>query len=569
MQGVYLVAKIQIFLFGLNQVGKTTLVEYFREQKFIPQSPTIGVSITHIVFANLTLEFTDVGGQKRFRKDWENYLKRPHIMVYVIDASDRDEERISDGRRELHRLIANPKVTGIPLLILLNKHDLQMVMPRDIMEKRFGLNKIADRDIAIYEVSAKTGKNLDAALNAMTTMVLKDEGIEYFVNEKVKEQSRELLGRYRKFYKAGGEAFKMGNSEQALASLNLAKEIASNLFQLGVLTGGKEYKKLANLVAKVKRQLDENEQRAREISEESGESASQESYQSKSSARPVRDLAQQLKQGAPAISSPPVIRKDPDIEIIKQLPVHVFGPDADGMEMLKRYLVERKHAVGAAPLTISVPNIIMNHVGFKFCDLAPPDGARDTLKGTWRAPEFLIFVLDAVDPKSFPPARRELIQNLNMPEAHGKPALVLVNNFDLPDAQPVSFIDSISELKHDKTKKVGIFEVSLKYEYNMDEPINFLASTLMADKVVESFVSNKVNAMVDDFKQMYDAFLKEARQLEKEGKFQSAYNRIARAKLIQEELFKHTSKHNKIQKEIKKCDSLMSKLRLKSIKNKS
>ena len=98
-------AKIQIFVFGLNKVGKTTLVEYLREKKFVPQSPTIGVSISQIIFQNLTMEFTDVGGQKQFRQMWEEHLKQPHVLVYVIDASDRDEDRVQDGRFELHKLL--------------------------------------------------------------------------------------------------------------------------------------------------------------------------------------------------------------------------------------------------------------------------------------------------------------------------------------------------------------------------------------------------------------------------------------------------------------------------------
>src|SRR5271157_6566704 len=99
---IFLVKRISIFIFGLDRVGKTTIVEFLKEKKFLPQNPTIGVSISQIVFQNLTLEFTDVGGQKRFRADWDNYLKKPHVLVFVIDASDRDDARIQEARQELH-----------------------------------------------------------------------------------------------------------------------------------------------------------------------------------------------------------------------------------------------------------------------------------------------------------------------------------------------------------------------------------------------------------------------------------------------------------------------------------
>ncbi|MHA1680009.1 MAG: ADP-ribosylation factor-like protein [Promethearchaeota archaeon] len=574
-------AKIQIFLFGLNKVGKTTLVEYFREKKFIPQSPTIGVSISQIVFSNLTLEFTDVGGQKRFRKDWENYLKRPHIMVYVIDASDRDEQRIQDGRNELHKLMVNPKTTGIPLLILINKIDLEMVMLKDIVEKRFGLNKITGREVAVYEASAKTGKNLDAALNAMTTMVLKDEGIEYLVSEKVKEQSRQLLVRYKKFYSAGQEAFKMGNLEQSLASLSLSKEIASNLFQLGILPSGRNYKKLSNLIAKIERNLEAQEKKTREediarMQEEKKQSTSglptglpsglPTGPPGKPASIPSSELplTAQLKGASAAQTqiAAPVMSKE---KKLRDASIHVFGTDKAGVSMFKNYFSQEKFAV-QAPLTINIPTIVLKNLNIEFNDFVEPQDPAETLAGSWKEPEIFVFIVDALVPDSFDDARRNLHQTINKPHVKSKPVLILVNNFDSAGAQPVAFMDSISELKRMRGKDVGIFEVSLKYEYNLEEPLNFLISIFMKDKVVEKFVSSRLDVLIANFKEMYQSFLKEAKVLEKEGKFQHAYNRVAKAKLIQEEMFKYASKLQKVQKEIKKCDELMSKLRMKSLK---
>ena len=45
-----LAKRISIFIFGLDRVGKTTIVEFLKEKKFLPQNPTIGVSISQIVF---------------------------------------------------------------------------------------------------------------------------------------------------------------------------------------------------------------------------------------------------------------------------------------------------------------------------------------------------------------------------------------------------------------------------------------------------------------------------------------------------------------------------------------
>nr|MDO8112802.1 ADP-ribosylation factor-like protein [Candidatus Sigynarchaeota archaeon] len=572
-------AKISIFIFGLDRVGKTTIVEFLKEKKYIPQNPTIGVSISQIVFQNLTMEFTDVGGQKKFRADWDNYLKKPHVLVFVIDASDRDDERIQEGRMELHKLLENPKVIGIPILILINKVDLspELVMTKDIIVKKYGTGKITGRDMAMYEVSAKTGKNLDSVLNAMTTMVLKDEGIEYFVNETVKKESKQLLERYKKFFDAGNEAYKIGQHDQALASLNIAKEIATNLFQLGVFSGGgKDYKKLTSLIAKIEKEFEEIQQAdvpsPAVYSQQSAElpAQEQEAVPEKQETTPEKQepkaspmsLAEQLKTPNILVPSTRVAKAVQKKEKAKKFKLFVFGTDQPGIFAFKDYLVKEKFASQVNPLAINMTSIVFNNVEFLFNNLVKIDEKIDSVMAAWNDPELIIFMVDAVDVNTFSFAKRALMTVLAKPETKDKPLLVLVNNFDATEAQPVAFVDKISELKHTRGKDVGIYQVSVKYDYNLDEPFNFLVTIILKDVSMKNFVSGELKRRIDSMKSMYDALIKEAKSLEKAKKWQETFNRVAKAKLIQEELFKY---NQKAQKEIKVCEDWLSKLRMKSI----
>ena len=580
-------ARINVFIFGLDRAGKTTLVTYFQEKKFIPQSPTIGVNISHLIFAgsNLTMEFTDVGGQKRFRKDWENYLKRPHILVFVIDASDRDEQRIHDGRKELQKLLVNPKVTGIPLLILINKIDLDMVMMGDVVEKKFGLNKIQGREVLVYEVSAKTGKNIDAVVNAMTTLVLKDEGIEYFVNKQVKERSHQLLDRYNKFYTAGIEAYKQSNYDQALASLSLAKEIASNLFQLGIFSGGKSYRRLSSTLAKVERLAEERHkevmasQQAKGMSEpetlESLSSSLQQDVIPKptNNALPFQDKEAAMESLPETKLVPPPTEKSQKTQKsqkpqksskLKQLKLFLFGTDYDGMRIFKKYLTSEKFKTSGLSYSINVSEIVLSNTNFQFNEFV--DGSTEDVRvlDTWNEPDVVVFMVDAVDSTNFPLARRLLLSTLNKSELRGKTVLVVINNYDASDAQPQAFMERIADIKKSKEYNAGIFEVSLRYEYNLEEMFNFLVSKIMKDKLMQDFVSRRLDDLLQNYKQMYKALVKEAKAMEKKKDFQGAFNRVAKAKLIQEELFKNNI--SKAQKELKKCDDWLSKLRVKSLK---
>lgn len=51
------------------------------------------------------------------RKYWEDYLKRTHILVYVVDSSDRG--RLPQAKDELHRLLKAGM--DLPVVVLGNK----------------------------------------------------------------------------------------------------------------------------------------------------------------------------------------------------------------------------------------------------------------------------------------------------------------------------------------------------------------------------------------------------------------------------------------------------------------
>lgn len=58
-----------------------------------------------------------VGGGEDLRPYWADYLKRTHILVYVVDSSDRS--RLPLAKAELHRLLGvEPQ---LPVVVLGNK----------------------------------------------------------------------------------------------------------------------------------------------------------------------------------------------------------------------------------------------------------------------------------------------------------------------------------------------------------------------------------------------------------------------------------------------------------------
>lgn len=171
-----------VFVFGLPEVGKSTIIEYFRQGKFVPQIPTMGVSISNIIFQERVFEFTDVGGQEMYRKQWNSYLTKPLVLVFVIDALNREPNLNTDAREELDRMLKNPKVAGTPLLVLINKIDEPLAMSKAVVMERYALQEYNGRNPVIYEVSARTGTNMDTALNAITSIAFEEEAMEYWLS---------------------------------------------------------------------------------------------------------------------------------------------------------------------------------------------------------------------------------------------------------------------------------------------------------------------------------------------------------------------------------------------------
>lgn len=69
------------------------------------------------VFCCFSSSQIGVGGGEDLRRYWSDYLRRTHVLVYVVDSSDRS--RLPLAKAELHRLLrAEPQ---LPVVILGNK----------------------------------------------------------------------------------------------------------------------------------------------------------------------------------------------------------------------------------------------------------------------------------------------------------------------------------------------------------------------------------------------------------------------------------------------------------------
>ncbi|MFW9922046.1 MAG: ADP-ribosylation factor family protein [Candidatus Thorarchaeota archaeon] len=146
---------------GIDNAGKTTIIDLFTQQKLVRTIPTVGVNLEQIAFSEIDfdLHVLDMGGQKNFRLLWVDYLNTVDVILYVIDSSDH--ERLDETLNELRKMLVLTEANAVPILMLLNKIDLpDTISGKEISEKLSEFSELANRDWDIIETSAVTTKGL-------------------------------------------------------------------------------------------------------------------------------------------------------------------------------------------------------------------------------------------------------------------------------------------------------------------------------------------------------------------------------------------------------------------------
>ncbi|KAF2295466.1 hypothetical protein GH714_032993 [Hevea brasiliensis] len=152
--------EMELALVGLQNAGKTAVVNAIVAGGYSEDMiPTVGFNMKKVTKGNVTIKLWDLGGQQRFRSMWERYCHGVSAILFVVDAADRDSVPIS--RSELHALVVNPSLSGIPLLVLGNKIDKSEALSKQALVDQLGLESITDRELCCYMISCKNSINID------------------------------------------------------------------------------------------------------------------------------------------------------------------------------------------------------------------------------------------------------------------------------------------------------------------------------------------------------------------------------------------------------------------------
>ncbi|XP_037764527.1 ADP-ribosylation factor-like protein 13A isoform X4 [Chelonia mydas] len=127
------IRKVTLLVIGLDNTGKTSLIMEIQRVLSCEVLPTTKPNQTELRVDRFEVSLVDLSGGQRLRGIWRNHYGDTHGIIFVLDSSD--VLRMEEARKTLGRVLAHPRISGKPLLLLANKQDkVDALLPCELIE---------------------------------------------------------------------------------------------------------------------------------------------------------------------------------------------------------------------------------------------------------------------------------------------------------------------------------------------------------------------------------------------------------------------------------------------------
>ncbi|KAL6848689.1 hypothetical protein ACP4OV_021272 [Aristida adscensionis] len=128
----------KILFLGLDNSGKTTLLQMHKDEKLVQHAPTQHPTSEELSIGRIKFRAFDLGGHRIARRVWRDYYAKVDAVVYMVDAVDRC--RFAESRAELGALLSEGALAGVPFLVLGNKVDVPQAASEQELSYYLGLD---------------------------------------------------------------------------------------------------------------------------------------------------------------------------------------------------------------------------------------------------------------------------------------------------------------------------------------------------------------------------------------------------------------------------------------------
>eukprot|EP00596_Hydrurales_sp_CCMP1899_P000560 CAMPEP_0119046772 /NCGR_PEP_ID=MMETSP1177-20130426/48903_1 /TAXON_ID=2985 /ORGANISM="Ochromonas sp, Strain CCMP1899" /LENGTH=558 /DNA_ID=CAMNT_0007020425 /DNA_START=52 /DNA_END=1725 /DNA_ORIENTATION=+ len=148
------IKNIQISILGSSGGGKTSIVNALQGRFDMKVKPSLGFKpITMMLGENINVKFYDLGGGLKIRGIWGEYYHDVHAVMYVFDASLKEEE-LKESIALFQSTINHPLLIGKPVLICANKQDKQDALSISQLMELLEVNKLKNNALETIECSS-------------------------------------------------------------------------------------------------------------------------------------------------------------------------------------------------------------------------------------------------------------------------------------------------------------------------------------------------------------------------------------------------------------------------------
>lgn len=172
--------EFKIFLFGLDNAGKTTLVSFIKGEPNLETEPTRSFDIVDLILEDTNIHIWDAPGQVAYRISWHKGLDRVKLLIFVLDTSD--DVRYEEALGEFNNIVKKLDDSNSPLIFCYNKMDLANSNNINTAKNVFALSEIKDRMVYPVETSIHATETIDK-LKKLVVKVIVDSQKEFFKKE--------------------------------------------------------------------------------------------------------------------------------------------------------------------------------------------------------------------------------------------------------------------------------------------------------------------------------------------------------------------------------------------------
>lgn len=166
----------KIILVGNADIGKTSMLSRFVDDVYSENYvSTIGVDfkikMLEVNKKDIKMQIWDTAGQDRFRTITSTYYRGSHGIVIAFDITDKESfSNINTWLAEVNRYVNDPQII---YMLIGCKSDLEA---KRVIPYETAAEYAENNGMLYFEISAKTGKNIDIAFESLTVnMIAKSE----------------------------------------------------------------------------------------------------------------------------------------------------------------------------------------------------------------------------------------------------------------------------------------------------------------------------------------------------------------------------------------------------------